>query len=114
MKRLIILFLLVALTVLTFAGCGSGDADSPGSDANDPNSSSAPQKGPTAQAEAASCAANRKTIEVAVEQYYFTEGSYPTTIKQLVPGCLQSIPACPSGGTYTLAGNTVTCSVHGR
>jgi hypothetical protein len=41
------------------------------------------------------------------------EGKAPTSIQQLVPGYLESVPACPSGGTYTLSGDRVTCSVHG-
>ena len=114
MKRLLVLSLLVTLAVLTFAGCG-GDAASPGAgDAVTPNGGESSGGSPVDQADAATCAANRKIISSAVQQYYSMEGVYPNSIQQLVPDYLMSVPTCPSGGTYTLQGSTVTCSVHGK
>ncbi|RJP26126.1 MAG: hypothetical protein C4536_16195 [Actinobacteria bacterium] len=108
MKRLFVLSLLLILLVVVFVGCGGG------ADATSPSDGESGGGGPVGQAEAATCAANRKTIAAAAQQYYGMEGTYPTSIQQLVPGYLQSVPACPSGGTYTLQGSTVTCSVHGQ
>jgi hypothetical protein len=65
------------------------------------------------QAESAACAANRKMISTSSQSYFAMEGVYPSSIQQLVPEYLQSVPSCPSGGTYMLQGKTVTCSVHG-
>lgn len=99
--------LLVAAAFL--AGCG-GESTAPGEGDGGNGGSSG---GPVSQAEATACAANRKTISSAVQQYYNFEGTYPTSIQVLVPDYLMSVPVCPSGGRYTLQGSSVTCSVHG-
>jgi hypothetical protein len=52
-------------------------------------------------------------ISMSAQSYFAMEGSYPGSIQKLVPGFLQSVPTCPSGGTYTLQGSSVSCSVHG-
>ncbi len=101
------LVLLLAVMVVTAAGCGSG-----GDAASGEGGDSSPG-GTIGQAEAASCAANRKTVSMAAQSYYAMEGSYPSSIQALVPEFLQSAPACPAGGRYTLQGSTVTCSIHG-
>ena len=110
MRRVLVLSLLLVVIAMAFAGCGNGDAVDSGSG----NGGGTSDGGPVGQAEATACAANRKAISSAVQQYYNLEGAYPSSIQQLVPGYLKSVPACPSGGTYTLRGNTVTCSVHGQ
>ena len=114
MKRLLVLSLLVTLAVLAFAGCG-GDATSPGEgDVVTPNGGESSGGGPVDQADAATCAANRKIISAAAQRYYSMGGVYPGSIQQLVPDYLMSVPTCPSGGTYTLQGSSVVCSVHGQ
>lgn len=110
MKRLAILALLLAVVLLVFAGCGGGGATSD-SGGNETGGSGI---GPVNEAEAATCAANRRMISAAASQYGATEGSNPTSIQQLLPQYLQSLPVCPAGGTYSLSGTTVTCSVHGK
>lgn len=45
--------------------------------------------------------ANRKLIGAQVEQYYLENGSYPTSVKELVnKGYLRSEPKCPGGTGY--------------
>ena len=106
---------LVALlvTAALMAGCG-GEGTTPGENGGEiTEGSGGSGGGPVSQAEAASCAANRKMISSAAQQYYAMEGTYPTSIQTLVPDFLMTLPACPSGGRYTLQGSSVTCSVHG-
>jgi len=111
MKRLLVLSLLLMMLVAVFAGCGgNGDAV----DSSNGSGGGTSGGGPVGQAEATACAANRKTISAAARQYQAVEGDYPNSIQQMVPGYLKSMPVCPSGGTYTLQGSTVTCSVHGQ
>lgn len=111
MKRIFVLFLLLMVLAVVFAGCGgNGDAVDSGNGSNGGTSSG----GPIGQAETTSCEANRAIISAAARQYQAMEGAYPTSLQQLAPGYLQSVPVCPSGGTYTLQGSSVTCSVHGQ
>lgn len=107
MRRWFICSLFLVFLVVLLAGCGSGESTTPGDNGGSGG-------GPVTQAEAASCAANRKMISSAAQQYYTMEGSYPNSVQTLVPGFLASLPACPSGGRYTLQGSSVTCSVHGQ
>ncbi len=111
MRRWLVLFLILTLTAGTvlLLGCG-GSGNSTSSDGGDSQNSS---QGPIGQAESAACAANRRSISSSVQQYNVMENKNATSIQQLVPKYLQSVPTCPSGGTYTLSGSTVTCSVHG-
>jgi hypothetical protein len=104
MRRWLIMALLLVLLVALVAGCTSE------SDSAEPTQ---PRGGPVGQADEAACAANRKLIESAVQQYYGLEGVYPTSIQQLVPEYLEKVPSCPGGGTYTLTGTKVICSIHG-
>lgn len=108
-KKRVAIAMAVALLVLAIlaAGCG-GESETAGNTGVHPAENT-----PPGQAESAACAANRRTISAAVQQYQAMEGRPPTSILQLVPGYLQSVPTCPSGGTYTLSGNRVACSVHG-
>jgi uncharacterized protein YceK len=104
MKRAILLMLCFVLVsiMLTVAGCGSSAEQLTN-----------PTEGPVAQADSAACAANRRTIESALQQYSAFEGKKATSIQQLVPKYVQSMPVCPAGGTYSIQGSTVTCSIHG-
>ncbi len=106
MRRFMIILVALSLGALLVAGCGGGGETA----APEENATTS---GPIGQSEATACAANRNAISRAVQQYQGMEGVPPSSIQQLVPGYLQSVPACPSGGTYTLRGTTVTCSVHG-
>ena len=108
MRRWLIFSLLLVVLLALLAGCG-GSGDS----ASGVGESGEGRGGAVGQAEAASCAANLRTIMGAVQQYQATEGTYPRSIQELVPEYLMSVPTCPSGGKYTLSGSTVTCSVHG-
>ncbi len=106
MRRWLLAFIVLAAVLVLIAGCGGGsETAAPGENAT--------PGGPVGQSEATACAANRKLISGAVQQYYAMEGTYPKSIQQLVPKCLQSVPACPAGGVYNLKGTAVTCSVHG-
>jgi predicted small secreted protein len=106
MRRWLALSLIVVLVVLAvvLAGCGSSPSG---------EGTQRPTEGPVGAADEAACAANRRTIASCVQQYYGLEGKYPTSIQQLVPKYLDSVPVCPAGGTYSLSGTTVYCSVHG-
>jgi hypothetical protein len=111
MRRWLVLFLISILTAgaVLLVGCGGGSGTTSSDNGNSQNSAA----GAVSQAEAAACAVNRRTIYTAVQQYNAFENKNATSIQQLVPKYLQSVPTCPSGGTYTLSGTTVTCSVHG-
>ncbi len=106
---LVLLSLLVVLPILS-AGCG-GKGAAPGEGGETEGEAST--GGPVSQADAAACAANRRAISAAVQQHKAMEGSLPSTLQQLVTKYLGSIPTCPSGGSYSLSGERVTCSVHG-
>ena len=104
MKRWLVLALLLVLLAAMVAGCTSeGDSADP----------TQPKEGPVGQAGSAACSANRKMMESAIQVYYNIEGVYPTSLQQLVPEYLESVPACPEGGTYTISGTKVICSIHG-
>jgi len=105
---LIVSLIVIAVVAVIAAGCGGSDgaATNGGSETG--------SGGPVGQAEASACAANRRMISSALQQYENIEGTAARSIQALVPGYLQSVPSCPSGGTYTLQGSSVTCSVHGK
>lgn len=109
MKRLVVFFLLIAVLALLAAGCGGGGGEATNGGAEGDGG----VLGPVNKAEDASCAANRRVISDCAQKYGAMEGTYPTSIQQLVPDYLQSVPACPSGGVYSLQGGKVVCSVHG-
>jgi len=111
MRRTIMVTVSVILLIIVpaLAGCGGGNQPS-GETGTEPQVTPG---SPMGEAEAAACAANRRAISSAVQQYQAVKGQAPTSVQQLVPEFLQSVPACPSGGTYNLSGNRVICSVHG-
>ena len=66
---------------------------------------------------AAECAMNLDAIAIACKNYATEKGGFPKTLSELVPAQLESIPTCPSGGTYLLGtpeGDPPTCSVPGH
>lgn len=107
MKRWSMLMVILAVVAFLAAGCGGGGDSSPDQDGN------TARGGPVGQADATACAANRSAVSSAAQAYYSVEGAYPASMQALVPGYLQSVPACPAGGRYTLQGSAVTCSIHG-
>ncbi len=108
MKRLLVLSLVLVACMAVLSGCG-GNGDSAAEAGGE-----AQPGGAVGAAEAAACAENRSLISSAAKRYEMLEGAYPDSLQELVPGYLQSVPSCPSGGSYRLQGGTVTCSVHGR
>lgn len=109
MRKIAVLIMLSLLAALLASGCGGTGAP----EGKGGTSGGTGITGPVSQAETAACAANRRAISAAVQQYKAMEGKLPTSIQQLVPQYLESVPACPSGGIYTLSGERVACSVHG-
>ncbi len=101
MRYLIVGLILISLVVIV-AGCGSSAEQVTN-----------PTEGPVARADSAACAANRRTMESGLQQYSALEGKSATSLQQLVPKYLQSVPSCPSGGTYSLQSGSVSCSIHG-
>jgi Tfp pilus assembly protein PilE len=66
---------------------------------------------------AAECAMNLDAIMIACKRQATEQGGFPKTLSALVPAYFESIPTCPSGGTYTLGtaeGDPPTCSVPGH
>ena len=106
MRRWLVVLLVTLFVAALFSGCGGGEEIVAPDEGGTPG-------GPTGQSEATACAANRKIISGAAQQYYGMEGTYPSSTQQLIPKYLQSVPACPAGGRYTLQGTTVACSLHG-
>jgi competence protein ComGC len=63
------------------------------------------------------CYSNERNVEAAAQVYGAeNNGEMPESIDTLVPDYLKTVPACPSGGTYTWdpADGTDICSVHGH
>jgi len=108
MKKVVILSLVFALLALVLAGCG-GESAAP----EESGEGGGTISGPVGKAESSACAANRQAIQSAVQQYKMMEGKSPTSVQQLVPKYLQKVPSCPDGGTYSISGDRVVCSVHG-
>lgn len=72
------------------------------------------------------CEGNQRMIRAALTEYYLNEHQFPaeTTVQGdlqdlVTAGYLDSIPACPSGGSYIITisadgtAATVSCTVHG-
>jgi hypothetical protein len=109
----VLLVLFMTIGLIAIVGCGSSGAGDP-SDTGGGNMEGDDSTQVTLPStEATACAANRRIISTAAKSYQAVEGKAPSSIQQLVPEYLQSVPTCPAGGRYTLSGTTVTCSVHG-
>lgn len=65
---------------------------------------------------AAECAMNLDVLDVACKKYAAEKGAFPSKLSELVPAYLESVPACPSGGSYTFdaAREMPVCSVPGH
>lgn len=66
---------------------------------------------------AAECAMNLDAIQNACRRQARDKGEFPKSLEALVPAYFESIPTCPSGGTYLLGspeGDSPTCSVPGH
>jgi type II secretion system protein G len=61
--------------------------------------------GITDQGRDSACAAELKTVEVAVEAYRAQNGAYPTSAADLSPGFLRDVPA-----NHTVSGATITAT----
>lgn len=111
MRRTVLTISVVLLAVLALLAVGCGGGGEPAGEAG--SGAQADTGSPVGQAEVAACAANRRAISSAAQQYQAVKGQAPASVQQLVPEFLPSIPVCPSGGTYSLSGTRVVCSVHG-
>lgn len=108
MKKAFLLLLVLTLLLLVTAGCGGESAA--------PEEGGGSESGigvPVTKAESTACAANRSAIQSAAQQYKLMEGKPPASVQQLVPKYLQKAPTCPEGGSYSISGDRVVCSVHG-
>lgn len=95
---------LMVITTLALAGCGSGSKSSTGSQpstgSQSPTDLGNTINGVEQQASNAAREANLRLIDAAIQQYYATNGSYPTSISQLSQYFSRSVPTDPLGGTY--------------
>lgn len=69
-----------------------------------------------ANARMRACQANLRTLNGACGMYRTNTGAYPAALVNLVPDYIQSVPTCPSSGTYTYAAatGTTTCDAAGH
>ena len=66
---------------------------------------------------AAECAMNLDAVATACQKYAAENGGFPKELSALVPACLDAVPKCPAGGTYTLGSaesDAPACSVPGH
>ena len=66
---------------------------------------------------AAECAMNLEAIAAACKRHASEKGGFPQNLSALVPDYFEAVPACPSGGTYTLGtpeGDPPACSIPGH
>lgn len=71
------------------------------------------------KAQATACESNQKLIRSQMENYFLAEHEWPVSLQQLSDRkYLQTVPACPQGGTYGLTVSdgeaNVACSAHGE
>lgn len=69
------------------------------------------------QQHTAECAMNLEAISQACKRHASEQGGFPENLAALVPEYLPQIPACPSGGEYTLGtpeGDPPVCSTPGH
>lgn len=100
---LLFLALLLALTAVFLAGCGGSGGSSDGENAIEGKSLlDVPEVVNTAKQGASNAAreSNLRIIDSAIQGYYVSEGAYPTTVEQMVPTYLKSVPVDQLGGTY--------------
>ncbi len=66
---------------------------------------------------AAQCALNLEAIDQVCKKYAEDQGGFPTALAALVPVYLDKLPACPSGGRYSLGspdGLPPACTIPGH
>jgi prepilin-type N-terminal cleavage/methylation domain-containing protein len=64
-----------------------------------------------AQGQVTACKSNLKNIGTAMEMYSTdAAGRYPTSLNNLTPNYLKSIPTCPSAGSATYTGGFTSAS----
>jgi len=71
----------------------------------------------TATAKANACATNIDIMNSQIELYRADTGSYPSTLATLTGDANyfpDGAPVCPSGGTYTMTSNRVSCDYSGH
>lgn len=91
----------VALSVLLLAsicyvGAGCAKSQDPLEEATDTVEQVEQQAGGAARE------ANLRTIDAAIQNYYYTEGKLPTMINDLIPQYLKEMPTDPAGGNYCI------------
>lgn len=108
--RAVAVLLLPALLIAVASGCGGRPGTAEYSRPGEPGSTAGE---PRRQAGGAARQANLRMIDSAVQQYFVTNGEWPTVIGQLAPYFSRGIPADPEGGTYCLvnAGGEVKAAV---
>ena len=66
---------------------------------------------------AAECAMNLDAVATACQKFAAEKGGFPKELSALVPAYLDTVPACPAGGTYTLGSaesDSPACSIPGH
>jgi len=107
---LLLILLLLASTAVCLTGCGNGGESSSSTNEGDIGIENktlldTPEVVETAKEGASNAArqANLQMLDSAIQAYYMSEGVYPTTVQQLVPNYMRSVPTDPAGGTYYIA-----------
>jgi prepilin-type N-terminal cleavage/methylation domain-containing protein len=65
------------------------------------------------QSEVTVCQDNLRTMDGVISEYDIAHGAWPGDVSQLAPEFLREVPACPTGGTYSLSADVpprTTCS----
>jgi hypothetical protein len=100
MKRTLAAVLsLLLLTSLASVVVGCGKSEKPTENKSEPTGTINSVEQGTG---AAIREANLRQIDSAVQQYYVTNGTYPTSITQLSQYFVRGVPVDPAGGTYYL------------
>lgn len=117
----ILVFVLITSWVL-IAGCGKKPASEtsqsqPAASASPVEQTSSATPGGISQAGLdfgaafQSCGSNLKNMATACEMYSTdNEGHYPTSLSQLVPGYMKTIPTCPAAGKDTYSSSYSSAS----
>lgn len=90
----VVALLITLIAGICFIGVGCGESKDPVEEATDTVENVEQQAGSAARE------ANLRTIDAAIQTYYYAEGELPSTINELIPKYLKEMPADPAGGTY--------------
>ncbi len=98
---IVLIFMILVLSFFVFAGCG-GEKKSGEKTTGGVTEGELPEalKNIKGKSESAAREANLNAINSAIQTYFMENGQYPSSIEQLVPRYLQSIPIDPAGGVY--------------